>query len=106
MAAPVSPGQPGRVIPFPTTRTCELVKPGDRDPYAELLAQVPDLAPPSNGYDAMAGNSAPEVQEELRRAASAGLIQGSHGALDDVYPRGAPTATKVGDLRAGAAPKE
>ncbi len=40
----------------PRVQTCYLVRPGDRDPYAELLASTPELDVPNlnpEGYDAM-----------------------------------------------------
>ena len=54
--------RPGQIAP--QERTCVLVKPGDRDLYAELLARVPSLVPVSQ-YDAMSGRPDPQVQAEL-----------------------------------------
>lgn len=48
----------------PRVETCALVKPADKDPYAELLAQIPDLVPDNGGYDAMAGNPSPLTVQE------------------------------------------
>lgn len=45
-------------------QTCALVKPGNRDTYAEVLAGVPDLVPATT-YDAMVGNVDPLTQQEL-----------------------------------------
>ena len=47
----------------PVAETCVIVKPGDRDPYAELLARTPEYGgiPASSGYDAMAGRQSPET---------------------------------------------
>lgn len=45
------PRQPGHAPPaipqvrVEPVRTCELVRPGDKDPYAELLNQVPEIHP-------------------------------------------------------------
>lgn len=70
---PQQPQQPwgtpaGATLPpgGPRVETCTLVRPGNRDTYAELLERLPDLAPPS-GYDAMAGNPSPESMGELAR---------------------------------------
>ena len=53
-------GSPARMV-----ETCQLVKPGDRDTYAELLASTPDLVP-DPGFDVEAGNPNPLVVQELR----------------------------------------
>lgn len=45
--------------------TCALVKPGDRDTYAELLEKLPDIVPDNNPYDAMAGNPSPQTIAEM-----------------------------------------
>jgi hypothetical protein len=45
--------------------TCVLVKPADKDPYAEMLAGLLDLVPDNNGYDAMAGNPSPLTRQEV-----------------------------------------
>jgi hypothetical protein len=55
------------VQPRPFSRpsdTCTLVRPGDRDTYAELLQRLPDLVPPTN-YDAMNGNFSPETLADV-----------------------------------------
>jgi len=44
--------------------TCVLVKPGDKDTYGDMLAQLPDLVPDNGGYDAMAGNPSPLTIQE------------------------------------------
>ena len=51
--------------PCKTVETCVLVKPGDRDTYAEMLEQVPDIVPDNNPYDAMAGNPSPQTVAEM-----------------------------------------
>ena len=45
--------------------TCVLVKSGDRDTYAELLEQMPELVPDNSPYDAMAGNPSPETMSQM-----------------------------------------
>lgn len=85
----------GRVIPFPPARgTCELVKPGDRDTYAELLTGVPDLV---QAGAVQAGNS-DAVAAELR-----GLPEFASASADvTAYPNGTQgLVQKVGDLRGG-----
>lgn len=59
-----APHTAARVLPFARPKTCALVKEGDVDTYANMLANVPDLVPPS-GYDAMTGNPSPETVQEL-----------------------------------------
>jgi hypothetical protein len=48
-----------------STQTCLIVKPGDRDTYAEMLSSVPSLAEDSP-YDAMDGNPSPETVAALQ----------------------------------------
>lgn len=51
---------------MPKFKTCMLVKPGDRDPYAEMLARLPALVPePAGEFDAMAGRPSPTTLHEL-----------------------------------------
>jgi hypothetical protein len=45
--------------------SCELVKPGNVDTYAAMLANVPELVADS-GYDSMNGQPSPETLEALR----------------------------------------
>ena len=74
------PRQPSGVVPFvpqpltsqmppghatPRVETCVLVKPGNKDTYSDLLAQLPSLAPDNGGYDAMAGNPSPETVQAV-----------------------------------------
>lgn len=54
------PGAPSKAV-----ETCTLVKPGDKDPYADLLAQLPEVIPDTNPYDAMAGNPSPQTMAEM-----------------------------------------
>ena len=54
------PGAPCKMV-----ETCALVKPGDRDTYAELLEKLPDIVPDNNPYDAMAGNPSPQTIAEM-----------------------------------------
>jgi len=52
----VTVGTPRLFVPQATDyQTCQIVPPGDRDPYAALLASVPELVTDdlSNGVDAM-----------------------------------------------------
>ena len=80
--APLQPPirQPSAVIPFARPQfgseqppaapakmveTCALVKPGDRDTYAELLEKLPDIVPDTSPYDAMAGNPSPQTVAEM-----------------------------------------
>jgi hypothetical protein len=69
-AHPAAPFAPGAPLPppgyagGPPPETCVLVKTGARDPYGELLQQLPELVPPSP-YDAMAGHVNPLVAREL-----------------------------------------
>ena len=51
-----------------------LVKPGDRDTYAELLATLPELVPDHSPYDAMTGNPAPSTIVELDDTALAAIM--------------------------------
>jgi hypothetical protein len=89
---PPAPGAP----PRKRVQTCTLVKPGDRDPYAELLAGIPDLVPDS-GFDSMAGNPDPSVQQEL-----GGLMEMGEGGPPPVahHPSKPPT-TSVAPLKRG-----
>jgi hypothetical protein len=67
ITSPVLPGHAG-----PHAETCFLVKPGDRDTYAELLSQTPELVPDqSGGFDAMAGRPSPQTMAELTGCAEA-----------------------------------
>ena len=53
-------------LPAPKpVETCLLVKPDKRDPYAELLATLPELAPNTSPYDAMEGTLSPATIVEL-----------------------------------------
>jgi hypothetical protein len=68
--------------------TCQLVKPGNRDTYAEFLATQPELVPDS-GYNAEAGNPNPAVVAELR-----GLAE--YQSQDMAVNPGAPLRSFVG----------
>ena len=67
--------------------TCVLVKPGDKDTYGELLANLPDLVPDNGGYDAMAGNPSPLTIQECGGAMEFAISQ-DHQAMR-AYPEGA-----------------
>ena len=96
------PRQPSGLRPFvqqPTTsqfpaghatarvETCVLVKPGDKDPYAELLAGLPDLVPDNGGYDAMAGNPSPLTVQECGQTSEFATSQ--DGQAMRAFPEGA-----------------
>ena len=110
-AAPVQsafvppPRQPSGVRPFvqqPITsqfapghatarvETCVLVKPGDKDPYADLLASLPDLVPDNGGYDAMAGNPAPMTMQEAGNCTE--FVTSQDGQPMRAFPEGAVLA--------------
>jgi hypothetical protein len=99
------PRQPSGLVPFvpqpitsqfppghPTARveTCMLVKPGDRDTYAEVLAGLPDLVPDNGGYDAMAGHPAPLTVQECGSAIE--FAQANDGQAMRAYPEGSVLA--------------
>ena len=68
--------------PAAMPETCLLVKPGNRDTYAEFLASQPELiADP--GYNAEAGNPNPAVMAELRGLPE---YQGQDGAVNPDAP--------------------
>jgi len=70
ITGPLTPGQAG-----PRIETCVLVKPGDKDPYRDLLCALPDIVPDqSAGFDAMAGRPSP---------ATLAAIQGCSEAIGD-----------------------
>lgn len=76
---PVARSHPGMMPPTPAkVETCLLVHPGNRDTYAELLATLPELAPPS-GYDSMKGNPDPRVVAECQSCPE--FTRGSDGAV-------------------------
>ena len=76
---PVARSRPGMLPPTPAkVETCMLVHPGNRDTYAELLATLPELVPPS-GYDAMKGNPDPQVVADCQGCAE--LTRGSDQAV-------------------------
>lgn len=96
------PRQPNGVRPFVqqpltsafppghgTTRieTCVLVKPGDKDTYAEMMAGVPDLVPDNGGYDAMAGNPSPMTVREAGQVPE--FRETQDGQVLGAYPEGA-----------------
>ena len=65
-----SPGFPGQ--PSSRAETCVLVKPGDKDTYADLLDTLPSMAPDiSTGYDAMSGRPSPTTLAEIKGCAEA-----------------------------------
>jgi hypothetical protein len=99
------PRQPSGVRPFvpqPITsqfapghatarvETCVLVKPADKDPYAELLAGLPDLVPEGGGYDAMAGNPSPLTIQEAGNCSEFATSQ--DGQAMRAFPEGAVLA--------------
>ena len=81
---------------FPTghatarTETCVLVKPADKDPYADLLAGLPDLVPDNGGYDAMAGNPNPLTVQEAGNCSEFATSQ--DGQPLRAFPEGAVLA--------------
>jgi hypothetical protein len=84
-----------------------LVKPGNRDTYAEFLDTLPDMVPPSN-YDAMAGNPNPEVARELGSLQEynflgSGATPGTPSVAFPETGRGVPVA-QANDLRTAPAP--
>ena len=96
------PRQPSGLVPFvpqpltspfpaghatPRVETCMLVKPGDRDTYGDLLAQLPDLVPDTGGYDAMAGRPSPLTVQECGSAPEFAVSQ--DGQSMRAYPEGA-----------------
>jgi hypothetical protein len=97
------PGRPpAKVLPFASS--CHLVKPGNRDTYAELMSTVPDLVP-ATGYDAMRGEVSPETQAELGGFAEFQQAMGGDGSLA-AFPtegRGVPVA-RAQDLNAPPIP--
>lgn len=79
--------------------TSTLVKPGNRDTYAELLATIPDLVPPS-GYDSMAGVPDPSVVQELAgmpeyRTVGEGGNPNTSAFAYPVAGRGAPSSSAM-----------
>lgn len=70
--------------------TCVLVKPADKDPYAEMLAGLPDLVPDNGGYDAMAGNPSPLTLQEVGQCAEFATSQ--DGQAMRAFPEGAVLA--------------
>lgn len=97
-----TPPYAGHAPPPPVAQrpvqTTMLVHPGDRDPYAELLAQVPDLAPNAAahyaGNDAMANNMSQESLAAIRETSDLPLLTGDV----DAYPRPV-SAAKVPPLK-------
>lgn len=86
--------------------TCTLVKQGDRDTYAELLATLPDLVSPS-GFDAMSGRPSPLVQQELSGLAEFHDVgfAADPSAPAISFPRGAPQpGNKIKDLSSANLP--
>lgn len=77
----VRPSQPS-IQPTPRARTCTLMKPDGKDPWADVLAGVPDLVP-DQGFDAMAGRPNPVGLQEI----------GSLPEMRDVGAAVDPTAT-------------
>jgi hypothetical protein len=69
---PLAPPDSGaRILPFtggPSPETCLLVKPGNVDPYADLLSNLPEMIPNTSGYDAMRGQMSPSSIRELSTA--------------------------------------
>lgn len=66
------PGAPSKAV-----ETCTLVKPGNVDTYANLLAQLPDIVPDNSPYDAMAGNPSPQTIAEMGGVTEFAPIVGS-----------------------------
>ena len=80
----------------PSIQTCTLVKPGNRDTYAELLQTIPDLVPPS-GFDAMTGNISPLTAQELQGCAEFSQMSFQQDA-PIAFSRGAVLVQNVSDL--------
>ena len=103
-AIPAPLRQPGTVPYHATPRfteepveTCTLVRKGDRDTYAELLATIPDLVPPSQ-YDAIKGRPDPQVARELAGVAEYHSVgdAANPDSSTDAYPkRGIHAPTNV-----------
>jgi hypothetical protein len=68
--APPQGGNMGRVLPFPNM-TSQIVKPGDVDGYAAILAGAPELLPDS-GYNADEGRPSPLSEQALSEAGGGG----------------------------------
>lgn len=67
LTGPLAPGHAG-----PRIETCVLVKPGDKDPYRDLLGALPEVVPDqSGGFDAMAGRPSPTTLAELQGCSEA-----------------------------------
>lgn len=95
--------RPGFSPPTAPVETCLLVHPGNRDTYAEMLATLPDLVPPT-GYDAMKGNPDPRVVAECQSAVE--LMGGSDGAVhpeSGLRARGGSVSADVVSQRVRAA---
>jgi hypothetical protein len=91
-ARKVRVGDSARSLAVAQFQTCMLVAPDpDGDPYARMMAGVPDLVPPARGgFDAMAGRLSPTTKRILAPVSCA------HPA---VYPcaAGAAESGLVGD---------
>jgi hypothetical protein len=85
----------------PRVETCVLVKPGDKDTYSDLLAQLPDLVPDNGGYDAMAGRPSPETVREIGGLPEFATSQ--DGQAMRAFPEGAVLARGSTPLGKGAA---
>lgn len=90
-------GQPAG-SPASMPETCLLVKPGNRDTYAEFLATQPELWP-DQGYNVEAGNPNPAVMAELRGLPE---YQGQDGAVNPEAPLRSFTGGRP--LLSGSAP--
>src|SRR5882672_4578868 len=92
----VAPPGGGNVIPF-RPRTCVLVRQGNKDPYADFLAGVPDIAPNSNFAHLAEGLSPDEGQLEglpemmPMAAANPNVRVNQDPAMDAFGSRGAPS---------------
>jgi hypothetical protein len=78
------------------------VKPGNRDPYAEFLATIPDLPIPDygTGYDAMSGRMSPTTAEALH-----GIMEAPSAEPLAPYTRPTVGADAMRDLGGGGGGK-
>lgn len=95
-----SPQQPPpRAAPSRRIETCQIVRPG-ADPYADMMANVPELVPDLGLYDSMRGNPSPDSVEALHLAGQTSqevisdVLTNLHGEIR--YGAGKPIPPKSG----------
>ena len=98
--APPPAGAGGRVIPIRPKGT-QLLRQGNKDPWAEQLERLPDLAPQQAGhfFDALAP-AVEDVQglpEMAQPFAANPSMRANEDPSSDAFPQGVP-ASKSGDL--------